>query len=61
MLVSLRAVRFGREYIEDLSGELRIEAVCLQADAASLQYQFKITHESDVLAEGRAAVVLANS
>lgn len=61
MLVSLRAVRFGREYIEDLPGELRVEAVCLQADAASLQYRFTVTHDSDVLAEGRAAVVLSTA
>jgi predicted exporter/predicted hotdog family 3-hydroxylacyl-ACP dehydratase len=58
MLVSLRAVQFGREYVDDLPGDLRVEAVCLQADAASLQYRFRITHREEVLAEGRAAVVL---
>lgn len=59
MLVSLREVTFGREYVEDLPGDLRVEAVCLQADAASLQYRFRITHGEEVLAEGRAAVVLS--
>jgi predicted hotdog family 3-hydroxylacyl-ACP dehydratase len=59
MLVSLRAVRFSRDYIEDVPGSLRVEAECLQADAASLQYRFRITHGDEVLAEGRAAVVLA--
>ncbi|HKU13987.1 MAG TPA: hypothetical protein VJQ52_06300 [Steroidobacteraceae bacterium] len=59
MLVSLRAVRFTRDYVEDLPGDLRVEAECLQADAASLQYRFRITHGDEVLAEGRAAVVLS--
>jgi predicted hotdog family 3-hydroxylacyl-ACP dehydratase len=59
MLVSLRSVQFGRDYIEDLPGDLRVEAECLQADAASLQYRFRITHGEEMLAEGRAAVVLS--
>ncbi len=59
MLVSLRSVQFGRDYIEDLPGDLRVEAVCLQADAASLQYRFRVTHGAETLAEGRAAVVLS--
>jgi predicted hotdog family 3-hydroxylacyl-ACP dehydratase len=59
MLVSLRSVKFGRDYVEDLPGELRVEAVCLQADAASLQYRFQVRHGEEVLAEGRAAVVLS--
>jgi predicted hotdog family 3-hydroxylacyl-ACP dehydratase len=58
MLVSLRSVQFGRDYVEDLPGDLRVEAECLQADAASLQYRFRITHGEEVIAEGRAAVVL---
>lgn len=58
MLVSLRGVQFMRDYIEDLPGALVIEAVCLQASATSLQYTFRITHDSELLAEGRAAVVL---
>jgi predicted hotdog family 3-hydroxylacyl-ACP dehydratase len=60
MLVSLRAVRFTCDYIDDLPGDLRVEAECLQADAASLQYSFRVRHEGKVLAEGRAAVVLSN-
>jgi predicted exporter len=59
MLVSLRSVQFGRDYVEDLPGDLRVEAECLQADAASLQYRFRITHGDETLAEGRAAVVLS--
>lgn len=59
MLVSLRAVQFGREYVDDLPGDLRVEAECLQADAGSLQYRFRVTHADEMLAEGRAAVVLS--
>jgi acyl-CoA thioesterase FadM len=58
MLVSLRAVKFACDYIDDLPGELRVEAECLQADAASLQYSFRVRHGETLLAEGRAAVVL---
>jgi predicted exporter/predicted hotdog family 3-hydroxylacyl-ACP dehydratase len=59
MLVSLRSVQFGRDYIEDLPGDLRVEAQCLQADAISLQYSFRVTHGGEVLAAGRAAVILS--
>ncbi len=48
MLVSLRSVQFGRDYVEDLPGDLRVEAECLQADAASLQYRFRVTHGEEV-------------
>ena len=58
MLVSLRAVSFSRDYIEDLPGELIVEAHCLQASATTLQYQFRVTHAGELLAEGRAAVML---
>jgi predicted hotdog family 3-hydroxylacyl-ACP dehydratase len=58
MLVSLRAVQFSRDYIDDLPQPLIVEAKCLQASTSSLQYSFRITHENEVLAEGRAAVVL---
>ena len=58
MLVSLRSVTFAREYIHDLAGLLRVEAVCLQATESSQQYGFKITHDDQVVAEGRAAVLL---
>ena len=51
MLVSLRAVKFARDYIDDLPGDLRVEAVCLQADAGSLQYSFAIRHGETVLAD----------
>jgi predicted hotdog family 3-hydroxylacyl-ACP dehydratase len=58
MLVSLRSVTFARDYIDDLAGTLRVEATCLQSAESSQQYSFKITHNGEVAAEGRAAVLL---
>lgn len=58
MLVSLRSVTFARDYIDDLSGPLRVEAVCLQATESSQQYSFQISHAGATIAEGRAAVLL---
>ncbi len=58
MLVSLRSVTFARDYIDDLAGTLRVEAICLQSAESSQQYSFKITHNGEVAAEGRAAVLL---
>lgn len=61
VLVSLRSVRFLRDYIEDLPGSLHVEATCLQAGASSLQYTFRITHAGEPLCEGRAAVILCGA
>jgi predicted hotdog family 3-hydroxylacyl-ACP dehydratase len=61
MLVSLRSVTFTCDYIHDLPGSLRVEALCLQASASSLQYSFRISHAGALLAEGRAAVVLGEA
>ncbi len=61
MLVALRSVEFARDWIHDLSSSLRIEAVCLHQDASSLQYSFRVTHRGGLLAEGRAAVLLARA
>lgn len=58
MLVSLRSVTLARDYIDDLAGVLRVEAICLQSAESSQQYSFKITHDGEVAAEGRAAVLL---
>lgn len=58
MLVALRSVTFVRDYIDDLAGVLRVEAICLQSTESSQQYSFTITHDGEVAAEGRAAVLL---
>ena len=43
-----------------LPGSLRVEAHCLQSSESSLQYGFRVTHAGELLAEGRAAVILKN-
>jgi predicted exporter/predicted hotdog family 3-hydroxylacyl-ACP dehydratase len=58
MLVSLRAVKFTCDYIDELPGSLHVEAHCLQSSESSLQYGFRVTHAGELLAEGRAAVIL---
>lgn len=58
MLVSLRAVSFTCDFIDQLPGSLLIEAQCLQASDSSLQYSFRVSHAGELLAAGRAAVVL---
>ena len=58
MLVSMRSVVFARDWIHDLPSSLRVEAECLHNEASSLQYSFRVTHHDELLAEGRAAVML---
>ncbi|KGM54919.1 phosphotransferase [Lysobacter arseniciresistens ZS79] len=58
VLVALRGVQLRRARIDDLPGDLVCEARQLVASAASQQYGFRITHAGELLAEGRAAVVL---
>lgn len=57
MLVALRGVELHVDRIDDLPGAVEVEAQCLMADATSSQYRFLITHQGDVLAQGRAAVL----
>ena len=56
-LVSLREVRLHCEYIEELPGEIEIEARRLLRAAGSSQYAFMARHRATLLAEGRAAVM----
>jgi predicted exporter/predicted hotdog family 3-hydroxylacyl-ACP dehydratase len=58
MLVAMRSVTFARDWIHDLPSSLRVEAQCLHTEASSLQYSFRVTHRGELLAEGRAAVML---
>jgi predicted hotdog family 3-hydroxylacyl-ACP dehydratase len=58
MLVALRSIAFHCEHVDDIPGDLLIEARCLQADATSQQYSFRISHAGTELATGRAAVML---
>lgn len=58
MLVSLRAVELHCDYVEHLTGLLEVRAQCLHATDTSLQYSFEIRHAQELLAQGRAAVML---
>ena len=59
MLVALRGVVLHRDRIDDLPGALEGEAELLLEGEASQQYAFRIRHAGTLLAEGRAAVMLA--
>lgn len=58
MLVSLREVRLHRDFIEELPGELEIEARRLLQTPGSWQYEFTARHARTLLAQGRAAVMV---
>ena len=57
-LVALREVELQVERIDDLPGSLQVHVECLIAMADSLQYAFRVEHGGNVLASGRAAVML---
>jgi predicted hotdog family 3-hydroxylacyl-ACP dehydratase len=59
MLVALRGVQLHVARIDDLPGALECEAEVLVEAEASQQYAFRIHHAGALLAEGRAAVMLA--
>ena len=59
MLVALRAVELHLARIDDLAGDLECVAEVLAQSPASQQYAFRISHGGAVIAEGRAAVMLA--
>lgn len=59
MLVALRGVELHVPRIDDLPGALECTAAVLAEDEGSQQYAFRIEHAGRLLAEGRAAVMLA--
>jgi predicted hotdog family 3-hydroxylacyl-ACP dehydratase len=58
LLVALREVALHVERIDDLAGKLQVHVECLLALPDSLQYGFRVEHRGQVLATGRAAVML---
>jgi len=58
LLVSLRDVVLGTDFVDDQPGELRVEAERLHGTPASWQYRFEVSHDGRRLAAGRAAVML---
>lgn len=57
-LVALRDVQLHVARIDDLPDALECEAELLAESAVSQQYAFRIVHAGNVVAEGRAAVML---
>jgi predicted hotdog family 3-hydroxylacyl-ACP dehydratase len=57
-LASVRGVRLHRPRLDDLEGELCIEARREAGNARQVLYGFTVTHAGAAIAEGRAAVVL---
>lgn len=57
-LASARGVRFARLRLDDLCGELRIEAARTAGDARQILYAFRVSHADETIVEGRATVVL---
>ena len=57
-LASVRAVQLHRLRLDDLAGELQIEATRQAGDARQILYAFTVSHAGSPVAEGRAAVVL---
>ncbi|MBS0217803.1 MAG: phosphotransferase [Proteobacteria bacterium] len=61
VLVALRGVQLQVARIDDLAGELVGEAELLMDSETSQQYVFRILHAGEVVAEGRAAVMLGEA
>jgi predicted hotdog family 3-hydroxylacyl-ACP dehydratase len=59
MLVSLRDVALHRDFIDDLDGELRVNAHRIHASDSAWQYSFRVTHAGVLIAQGRAVVSAA--
>ena len=57
LLVSLRAVKLHVARVDDLPGDLDVRAEKLLDGGGSWQYAFRVEHEGQLLAEGRAVVV----
>lgn len=58
VLVALREVQLHVARIDDLAGPLQGRAQVLMETGSSQQYAFRIEHGGQLLAEGRAAVML---
>jgi predicted hotdog family 3-hydroxylacyl-ACP dehydratase len=57
-LTSVRSVQLHVARLDDLPGELTVQAERLSGDANNILYQFAVSYAGRCLLEGRAAVVL---
>ncbi|HTX24796.1 MAG TPA: hypothetical protein VMD03_09075 [Steroidobacteraceae bacterium] len=58
VLAALREVQLLRAYIDDLPGELRVAAARLLASGDGRQYSFSVHHGDELIARGRAAIIV---
>jgi predicted hotdog family 3-hydroxylacyl-ACP dehydratase len=61
LLVSLRDVALDCDFVHEYGGELIVEARRLLAGDSAWQYEFRIAHAGQRLAQGRATVSLASA
>jgi predicted hotdog family 3-hydroxylacyl-ACP dehydratase len=61
LLVSLRDIVLACDFIEQLEGELLVEAMRVHGGAEAWQYDFRVSHAGRPLAHGRAMVSLASA
>ena len=59
LLVSLRDVTLACDFVQDLEGELLVEARRLHESDTAWQYEFRVTHAGRLLAQGRSTVSVA--
>ena len=57
-LTSLRGVTLHVARLDDLPGELSVQAECLSSDSHNVLYRFSVSHAGRCLVDGRAVVVL---
>jgi len=57
-LVSVRSVALHVVRLDDLPGEIRIDAERVSGDRNTVLYRFALSHEGRKLIDGRAAIVL---
>ena len=57
-LTSVRSVTLHVAQLDDLTGELNVQAERMSGDNNNILYQFSLSHAGRCLLEGRAAVVL---
>jgi predicted hotdog family 3-hydroxylacyl-ACP dehydratase len=57
-LTSVRGVTLHVARLDDLAGEIEVQAERLSGDGNNILYQFSLSHAGRCLLEGRAAVVL---
>ena len=57
-LISVRGAQLHVARLDDIAGELRVEAACINHGETTLLYQFRVSAAGRALLDGRAAVVL---